>query len=254
MIKKLCILPFFILIGLVISCENPVYDLLTRTTDDPFVDIPHTDSFITEKTVYVNWREDKGADTYVLMRAVDDGQKIFKQIYRGKGLSYIDTDLQTSQRYVYRLDKIRGRKYFKNNAYAYGVYTDLIKDAYEDNDTVEKATYLEYACLANIYCYHFTDDRYLEDIDWYRVRIPARRQAQIVINEVGVGTNQPVSFYILNPGVQSDIKPIQNTAFGIKNTTERTVDISFKVYPDRTKFSGSTVKSYEIRLESIINL
>lgn len=252
MVKRF--LPFIFGLCIFISCENPVYDLLTRTTEDPFFDIPYADSFTTEKRIYLSWQKDEGADIYVLMRAVDDGQKIYKQIYTGEDLSYTDTDLQVSRRYLYRIDKIRGQRYFKGNKSGYGVYSDLIKDAYEDNNSVAKAVYLEYACLANIYCYRFTDGTYLEDEDWYKVRVPPRRQAQIVISEVGLSAGDQVSFYVLNPGVQSEIKPIQNHTFDIKNTTEQTQYISFKVYPDRTKFSGGTTKSYEIRLEAIVNL
>ena len=239
---------------LFISCENPTFALLTRSTNDPFFDVPAVNSFRTEKRIYVSWQQDEGTDIYVLMRAVDDSYKIYKQVYRGENCFYTDTDIEVSQRYLYRLDKIRGKKYFKGNKNGYGVYSNLINDEYEDNNVIERATYLEYACLANIYCYRFTDGNYLEDEDWYTVRIPPRRQAQIVINEADLSTGQPVSFYVSNPMVQSDIKPNQNISFDIKNTSEKTKSIAFKVYPDRSKFSGGMIKSYEIRLERIVNL
>ena len=54
------------------------------------------------------------------MRSVDQNILSFSCIYEGKDTSYTDTEITSGNRYIYRLDKIRGTKIFEGKTYGYG--------------------------------------------------------------------------------------------------------------------------------------
>ena len=165
----------------------------------------------------------------------------------------------TNDRFLYRLDKVRGTKVFYGTNYTYAVRSgSLLSDAYENNDTKDNATYLEEDIIATLPCYKFADGTLLVDEDWYYVKIPPRRTAYIVISETGITGNHMTHFRYIIDNSGNDA-PISNaTAFGIENTKNENQIIRFKIYADMAQVllspeysTGSAPMSYKISLNKI---
>ncbi|WP_297644906.1 hypothetical protein, partial [uncultured Treponema sp.] len=159
------------------SCYNNAFnEILFRTTDDPFDDVPATDSLTTEHTVYLSWKEDDAADSFYLMRSFDAISLDWTCIYEGKSTSYTDTGLIDNEKYIYRLDKTRGSKCFEGEKYGYGWSSGTIRDCCESNDAPENAAFLEYDRICNLPCVGFvTDNKEILDEDWFYVTVPPMR-------------------------------------------------------------------------------
>ena len=242
------------------GCRNALSDIVLRTTDDPFQDVARAECFKKVNTIYLSWKEDEGADEFVLMRSDDSATPVFSVVYRGTGTEYTDsfTSLMvTNDRFLYRLDKIRGSKLFYGKKYTYAVRSGrLLSDAYENNDTRETATYLEGDCIATMPCYKFRDGTLLSDEDWYYVSVPPRRTAYVTLFEREISEKAVTHFRYLidDSGVDGAIS--NRTGFSVKNTGYGTQHIRFKIYADivllwGSSASGSAPLSYEIGLHKI---
>lgn len=242
------------------SCYNSALDeILFRTTADPFDDVPATDSLTTEHTVYLSWKKDDAADSFCLMRSFDTSPLDWSLIYEGTATSYTDTDFSDNEKYIYRLDKTRGSKYFEGKKYGYGWSSGTIRDSCEPNDVPEKAAFLEYDRICNLPCVGFvTDNKEIIDEDWFYVTVPPMRQADIIVGQhnltnttLGAETNLRIQL----SGLESQSVRHQ-TAYQIQNTTYETKNFYFKVFPERTSLSSGnsfcTVIEYTVSLNQII--
>lgn len=254
MIKKLFII---VIACLFTSCYNNAFnDVLFRTTEDPFCDTPETDSLSLEHTVYLKWKEDEGSDKFRLMRSPDQNQLSFTCIYEGTETSYTDSEISSGNRYIYRLDKIRGSKYFEGNTYGYGYSSDCRKDAYENNDTEHNATFLESDLICNIHCVkYFTNNKEYMDTDWFYVTVPPRRTAEIIINQQNLansmnGTETDLKIQVAGRDIRS---VCQNIATPIENTEFYTQVFYFKVFPERTTLSLGNTNTYIIEYTVSLN-
>src|SRR5574344_533335 len=71
------------------SCKNEMYDILSRSSDDPDIfESPSVRSYITQNKIYTGWSSDQSTDLYILMRATDNENPFFNEIYRGTELAY----------------------------------------------------------------------------------------------------------------------------------------------------------------------
>ncbi len=244
------------------SCYNNTFEnILFRTTEDPFDDVPVTDSLTLEHTVFLSWKEDEGADSFRLMRSNDNTELSFTCIYEGKDTSWIDTNLTNGGRYIYRLDKTRGEKYFTGQKIAFGFSSDCRNDSYECNNTEEEATLLEYDRICNLPCIRYTTGKNeVIDCDWFYVTIPPRRAADIIINQHSLSNSSegtPTQLRIQIAGFESNIV-LQQKAYVINNTAYETKNYYFKIYPETTEFFsqgvGSTLVEYTVSLNQIHNL
>ena len=154
---------------LLCSCsQNAFEEMLFRTTDDPFDDVPLADSLSLEHTVFLSWKIDEGCDRYLLMRSCDQPVLNFECVYEGTETRWTDRDIPDGRRYVYRLDKTRGKKRFEGKDYAYGYSSDCRKDAWENNDTEERAVRLEHDLICSLPCVRYlTDGKEELDCDWF---------------------------------------------------------------------------------------
>jgi len=112
----ICAAVWFVFTGCEMSILN---ERLTRPA--PFNDVVEAVEMRSIQAVNLKWKEDKGADDYILMRSVfeENGFEEFLPIYRGSELAYIDRDLEIAVTYAYRLDKTRGSTILEGNTYAY---------------------------------------------------------------------------------------------------------------------------------------
>lgn len=241
------------------SCYNSAFDeILFRTTDDPFDDVPATDSLTTEHTVYLSWKEDDAADNFYLMRSFDAISLDWICVYEGKSTSYTDTNIIDNEKYIYRLDKTRGAKCFEGKKYGYGWSSGTIRDYCESNDVPEDAAFLEYDRICNLPCVGFvTDNKEILDEDWFYVTVPPMRQADIIVGQhnltnttLGAETNLRIQL----SGLESQSVRHQ-VAYQIQNSSYKTKNFYFKVFPERTSLSSGnsfcTVIEYTVSLNQI---
>lgn len=255
--KVLCMLfmamPFF-------SCYNSAFDeILFRNTDDPFYDVPESDSLATEHTVYLSWKEDDAADRFYLMRSFDTVPLSWSCIYEGNETSFTDKNLADNEKCIYRLDKTRGQKYFEGKEYAYGWSSGSVRDCCEPNDIKENAAFLEYDRICNLTCAGFvTSRKEMLDEDWFYVTIPPMRQVDIVVGQRNLensaaGARTNLRIQISGSDSQSVLHQV---AYPIQNTGYETKNFYFKIFPERTSLSSEnsfcTVIEYTVSLNQII--
>lgn len=168
---------FLLIVGLSIvvsSCSNFIASELFRTYDDPSDVTPNVDSFREEGVIYIDWQEDKAADSYVLLRAEDSRNPRYEEVYCGNGFSYVDRDCEVTKKYLYLLGKTRGQRLFLGQKTQYGYCSNKRRDIY-DNHKKGNAKRIEYELNGlNVYYGLFSDGHKFFEEDWYEVKVPAR--------------------------------------------------------------------------------
>jgi hypothetical protein len=95
--------------------QGSLITFLGKGRSDPFPGIITIQNLNNGKSAYLNWQSDEGADSYRIMRAINDGNAlVFMErqdgkdgfYYQGK-TSAIDSTLEDDKGYFYRLDKKR---------------------------------------------------------------------------------------------------------------------------------------------------
>ena len=127
------------LVLLVTGCSNGLSEIFLTSSADPFSDTPEIRSMDFQGQINLFWKKDDGADSYILLRKSDSAASGFSEIYRGKKNFFEDRNGSTGERYIYRLDKIRGQKRFYGTSYSYGFFSDAAKDQWEDNNCKKNA-------------------------------------------------------------------------------------------------------------------
>ena len=253
---------FIVYIFCFIACKQNMYEeILFRTMEDPFSDVPKTNSLSKENTIYLLWEEDDASDCFFLMRALDNEELNFTCIYEGTETSYVDTNLDEQTRYVYRLDKQRGNKRFIGESYAFGYASTCRNDGCENNDNETVATLLTHDFNCNLPCVCYTtENKVVIDEDWFYIEVPPRRKVDIIINQEGISqesnnselTSTNLFFQVVG---KEPISVKQNKSILIENTELITKYFYFRVYPNTTSLfaSGSfqTVIVYNISLNKI---
>ena len=113
------------------SCENELYQDFGKSVEDPSDEGITVESYKDVQTVYLSWNQDEACESYVLYRMCENEvTPVFEKIYSGKECSYKDSGLTDSCTYVYRLDKIRGKKTFTGTKYGFGVCSSVVNDEY----------------------------------------------------------------------------------------------------------------------------
>ena len=231
------------LLLLTISCTNGDFSELLRSYDDPFDETTAADCYTQSCTVKLSWSSDECADTFILMRAVDDGTENFRQIYSGTGTSYSDEFYlpDDQKRFIYRLDKTRGNRRFNGSECVCAVVSATLHDTHEPNNTIEKAIELERIINATMPCSQFNyKGKSFGDEDWYYIRLKPLCTASILFIQAGNNNSVPeCDFMYMEQG--GEIKPLwHNDKFTVSNTSLVSRNIYFKIMPDMTKlFSGS---------------
>ncbi len=253
MVKKVLITIFSVL--LCISCNDGMYDTLSRNTDDPFTEKPKAVSFVTTNAVYLSWSSDDCADEYILERAENLQSLVYKEIYRGTRTSYDDFGLSNDIMYLYRLSKRRGNKTFGPSDPVLGVSSTVARDIYEPNDTIENATLLTSRApyIANMYYYQSYNGISIGDEDWYCVDVPPLLCADILVNDSQTENNKDPSHFMVSYPNRSSEQVDHLVSFKVENTESETARLYFKLYPNNSKFisqlpgsSGGKVVKYTI--------
>jgi len=169
----------------------------------------------------------------------------------------VDVDCADQERYLYRLNKTRGSRSFGPSASLLGVCGSFRKDLNEPNDTEDKATPLVYDLISNIYYYRSYSGEVLSDVDWYKVSVPARRVAYVLVMQDGIGDGvENTKFEVTQPGLAAS--RVKNAVpIEIRNTAYVEQTFSFKIHPhvedyfSTPEFGGGSMVSYTILIYSI---
>lgn len=258
--KKIICLFISVCILTLSSCmDNSYEEILFRTLDDPFYDVPETDYLSLEDTIYLNWKTDEACDVFYLMRSVDSSTPDFKCIYSGSELSFTDTNVENEGRYLYRLDKKRGNKVFAGKTYSYAYASGTRSDASESNDTENSATHLEYDLSCNLTYIQYEYESFIyEDCDWFYVELPPNRTAEIIINQKNYLSDSSDGAltklkYLVSGYCEESV--LQNTGISLSNTSYETKKIYFRISADTTglltQAGSACVINYEISLNKI---
>lgn len=118
--------------------------------------------------------------------------------------------------------------------------------------------FLEYDRICNLPCVGFvTDNKEILDEDWFYVTVPPMRQADIIVGQhnltnttLGAETNLRIQL----SGLESQSVRHQ-VAYQIQNSSYKTKNFYFKVFPERTSLSSGnsfcTVIEYTVSLNQI---
>ena len=256
--KKGCLL-----LCVLISCAGCSDALLTemdRLAADPEVVPPRVESFQRELTVSVSWEEDEAADEYVLRRAEDSaGVLSYEILYRGSETHYRDTEVEDEGRYLYTLAKKKGNREFGPSSPVLGVGNDCIGDMWEPNNTKEQAAGLEHELVANSFYYedavtHST----VQDTDWYKITIPPRCSASIVViqsDPIPSQNSSHLSYLVEGTGPAETIA--SGVLYPLENTGLTTASFLFCIRPraeecrEELTLSGGAVVKYSLRISRI---
>ncbi|MBP5402933.1 MAG: hypothetical protein J6Y36_07240 [Treponema sp.] len=223
------------------SCENPIGDVMLRTYRDPFDAAPVVDSMRDEEKIYISWDKDEACDEYILLRAEDSVTPRFDEIYRGTDLSFIDSGLSVNKKYLYRLDKVRGKVHFISEKKGYGFCSPKRRDVF-DNHTKQNALFLN-PCVSNlnIYIAIFSDGHVMYEEDWFYIRVPARSVSTIVVSQKDPITNIPLIDYLV------EANQFQNVDQSFAITNDKMIDqfIPFKLRVNSTP-SAPDIVTYNI--------
>ena len=246
----------FIAITALASCSQSLLLTMGRVFKDPQVALPKVVSMAEENKIFISWDADPAAEEYLLERAIDAAAPIFSQLYRGSENSFTDEGVPDERRYLYRLTKIRGNRAFGPSEPVMGVGGNTREDLQEPNDTLETAKELTYDLASNIYYYFGHNNRKVEDLDWFYVSVPPQRQANIVVSESGLGIGANSSFNIYVEGNPEE-RIISGTSIPVKNESNQTVKIKFRISPIPQQFydtlvgNGGRLVVYTLSLRSI---
>jgi fibronectin type 3 domain-containing protein len=246
---------FAALIGMA-SCSHGMFEVLDRTTSDPFSQTPRVKSFGETNTMTVSWSGDEGADEYILERALDGSNLTYETVYRGNALSYADRKPSANdlERYIYRLSKRRGEKVFSPSPPAFGVMSLVPQDIHEPNDVQESATELKANRLvSNLYYFRTYNNLSLSDEDWYYVDILPKWQTRIVVldSQSGLGNSTHFKIFVAGAGQDTVEHGVDIPLSNPENTEQRFYfkiipDVSYFVANDMTLGVGGSIVQYEI--------
>jgi hypothetical protein len=166
---------------LFISCDNGVFQNLSRTTDLPFSDQPVIIGFNHACELEITWKADPGADEYLLLRDTSPSGSFSTQVYKGTATSAIQSSLNQETWYYYKLNKTRGTATYTSDTIAFGFSSPVPADPYEPNNEKMNATLLVTAIESNLWYYQDSFGNVVEDKDWFKVAIPPRKSMTIRI-------------------------------------------------------------------------
>jgi hypothetical protein len=219
---------------------------------ESFTDVVQAECFRGNGTILLRWRDDGAADTYILMRGTDgiSGSVEFEEIYRGQDIFYLDADVDTDERYIYRLDKASGSLIIPGEETAIAVGNKESVDLNEPNNTRASASLLNYYKNANSYFFRFSDGRVLSDTDWYKVKVRPSQEVSIKIMELGAGAAS--SFYIFGPD-EIHLTVTNDEPVTLFNNSASDEYIYFEVCPVSDVFvepqmAGGTLRFYKIEI------
>lgn len=239
----------------ILSCSPGIYNEIVRPIADPEISLPSVDSFSANGIVEISWELDNLADEFILYRASDSAVLVFKEIYRGRDLTFVDTTGVLDSIYLYSLSKVRGDHVFEMSVPVAGLFTGNMGDSLENNNTEEESTLLNSEFIANLYDYQSIGGLEIADVDCYRIVLPGLDSVSITISQLNSGLVLGIDTSFLYTIDNSAVSVVlHNTEINLTNSMGTEKEFFIKLYPDQDDFlpvagtAGGSFISYKISL------
>jgi len=220
------------------GCSNAsLYELASRTSQEPVIATPTADSFAVEEEIHLSWSEDPGADEYVLLRDVNFNGSYDAVVYDGIGTSFADTNVTADDTYYYRLAKRRGQRRFEPSGPVFAVGSAVRKDEHEPNDSSETAVPFEDGMACNIFAFRDGFGNSLIDVDYYSITVPADSRAVLEFVDFANLAADELVVQVIRDGVEFPLTDGQELSIDNDELEQRT--LVFRVYVDTGEFFGS---------------
>ncbi|MCL2410207.1 MAG: hypothetical protein FWC97_01055 [Treponema sp.] len=249
MVKTLAVIIILIAFS---SCSPGMYEMLSRTLNDPVVVPPRVESLAASNTIFISWDFDEGADEFILERAVDSPFLYFEEIYRGTSLGFVDRNLPEG-RYIYRLSKRRGREIFGPSPRALGVSSLVVRDIFR-NYSRENALQLgPVDIIANIYYFRSYCGLELINEDWFFIDIPSLWRVALWVDDSDARPGNTATHFMYSVYTRESGPVLQLAPFWIVNPKLVTTRYYLKLFPARREFlddgvPGGSIVQYRIGL------
>jgi hypothetical protein len=228
---------------LLVSCSQGMFELLDRTTADPFTERPAAESFKESNTVLLSWSPDEGADEFILERAEDAERPDYREIYRGGAAGYRDTGLPDQRLYLYRLLKRRGLRIFPPSEPVLGVSSLVTRDLQEPDNSEDSAVFLsDTTIIANMYFYQSYQGLKVWDEDWYYMDIPPGWRASVVVNDSKAPSGLESHFKIYIKDRETN-KITHDDPIPVPNYGTEALRCFFKIFPDEQIYISKEMPS-----------
>ena len=246
------VLFFFLFISLLFaSCEGEgkFEKILFRTWDDPFDESPIL-KLITPNGenpyVLVSWGKDEGADDVVVKRAEDSKNPEFEVICKTTGqdgfLSFDDRSIQSNKKYIYKIDKTRGKRNFDSKKLSHVfIDTKLVLRSEYSNISKTSAKELSSVAAGKLYAIRYNCDNLVQrNENWFKIRVGAGHKANYTFtlteSEVVNGVETQVKLFIDGCSINGE-KLKQGETFEIENVDGVDKEYYFKLFLDEKSVS-----------------
>lgn len=246
----------FLISFLLLSCSQGKFVEIGKKRVIKVSEIKHKKpivySFKNRNQISIEWDRVELCDRYFLYRS-DTLNGNFSKIYEGSYLSFNDIVVSNSYNKIY---------YYKTNCsfydsgetklsdVNYGFASDLTDDIYEDNNTKEMAKEIGiFETIATIY-YIKDNDTEIEDVDWYKVKLPKNSLLQISFSGSGVLSNNDISL-IRNDGVEIGVS--FGNIYALSNNDNVESDVFFSVIVNKEKMINRSCKYIIYKGQTILN-
>ena len=166
------------------------------------------------------------------------------------GLTHTDTGVSANTIFYYKVSTVFGVNETEKSPCGYGATGSITKDSYESNDTVSDAKEMGAAeTIGSIY-YIKEGINEIEDVDWYKVKLPATSLLQIAIQNEEKLVNQDITL-IRDDGVE--ISVVFGTTYVLSNNNSTENDVYFRIVVKKDKMLNKSGKYMIIKGQIISN-
>ena len=262
------VLFFFLFISLLFaSCEGEgkFEKILFRTWDDPFDESPILELITPDGEnpyVHVSWTRDEGADDVVVKRAEDSINPDFEVIFKTTGqdgfLTFSDRSIQSNKKYIYKIDKTRGKKNFDSKKLSHiFIDTELVLRSEYSNTSKISAKELSSVAAGKLYAIKYDcDNSIVRNENWFKIRIGAGHKAnckfELLETEIPNATQTHIKWFVDGQNINGKILK-QGEIFEIENADGVDKEYYFKLFLDDESVSGKdkAVEVFKIQFLTI---
>lgn len=262
------VLFFFLFISLLFtSCEKEgkFEKIVFRTQNDPFDESPILKLITPDGEnpyVHVSWSKDEGADDVVVKRAEDSANPKFEVISKTTGqdgfLSFSDRSIQGKKKYIYKIDKTRGKRNFDSKKLSHiFIDTELVLRSEYSNTSKTSAKELSSVAAGKLYAIRYDcDNSIVRNENWFKIRVGAGHKASYTFNltetEITNGVETQVKLFIDGRSINGE-RLKQGEVFEIENADGVDKEYYFKLFLDDESVSGKdkAVEVFKIQFLTI---
>jgi len=245
-----------------VSKKQIVYKLKKGSIKQIQAEEPTIKMFESEKNIKITWKSYSLAKKYILYRDVLNNGPFTEKIYDGANLYYDDNSVDVAKFYYYKLAVVFNDCTSDKSEPAFGI-AGLKKDDYELNDTESTSNVLDISneITANICYFKSRYNNIVDDLDWYKVNVPAGKMQEILVSYLPYNLDESTKALGFNNKElylqQKDkAKYLIETgeSLWLYNNTNNSENIDFQIFVDNDKFNTEEIKKqgrYQIKFGTL---